>query len=99
VGDWIGRQSKGGQAWLTYHLSPQEDLQFMYRSAKASSEFIPGGTTQIDFAFHACKRIKKNIEIRGWVQHETWKAPIYKAGSQSDTAVTVQATWFQFAKK
>ncbi len=21
MGDWIGRQAKGGQAWLTYHLS------------------------------------------------------------------------------
>jgi hypothetical protein len=22
-GDWVGRQGKGGQAWLTYHLSPR----------------------------------------------------------------------------
>jgi hypothetical protein len=27
VGDWIGRESKGGQAWLTYHLSPEEQVQ------------------------------------------------------------------------
>src|SRR5581483_8704320 len=32
LGDWIGRQDKGGQAWLTYHLSPKEDVQFMYRN-------------------------------------------------------------------
>ncbi len=48
--DWVGRQGKGGQAWLTYHLSPREDIQFMYRNAKASAQFIPGGTTQNDFA-------------------------------------------------
>jgi Capsule assembly protein Wzi len=25
LGDPIGRESKGGQAWLTYHLSPREE--------------------------------------------------------------------------
>jgi len=94
VGDWVGRQGKGGQAWLTYHLSPQEEIQFMYRNAKASSAFIPGGTTQNDFEWYVCKRVRKDIEIRGSLQYESWKAPIYRAGSQSDTTGTVQITWF-----
>ncbi len=42
MGDWIGREGKGGQAWLTYHLSPREWLQVSYRSAKAAKDFIPG---------------------------------------------------------
>jgi hypothetical protein len=46
LGDAIGRESKGGQAWLTYHLSPSEDVQFSYRNAKAAKDFIPDGTTQ-----------------------------------------------------
>ena len=94
VGDWIGRQGTGGQAWITYHLSPQENVQFMYRNAKAASDFIPGGTTQNDYAIQVCKRIMKDIEIRGSVQHEGWKAPIYKSGAQSDTSAAVQITWF-----
>jgi hypothetical protein len=99
VGDWVGRQGKGGQAWVTYHLSPQEDVQFMYRNAKAADAFIPGGTTQNDFAIHVCKRVYKDIEIRGWVQHETWKAPIYKSGLQSDTSAAVRITWFPHERK
>jgi hypothetical protein len=94
VGDWVGRQGTGGQAWITYHLSPQEDVQFMYRNAKAASDFIPGGTTQNDFAFQVCKRVMKDIEVRGWVQYEGWKAPIYKSDAQSDTNAAVQITWF-----
>jgi hypothetical protein len=94
VGDWVGRQGKGGQAWITYHLSPQEDVQFMYRNAKAANAFIPGGTTQNDFAIQVCKRVLKEVEIRGWVQHETWKVPIYKSGLQSDTSAAVRITWF-----
>ena len=94
VGDWVGRQGKGGQAWLTWHLSPQEQIQFQYRNAKAASAFIPGGTTQNDFTFEAVKRVLKDYELRGSLQYERWKAPIYKTGLQSDTAVTFQFTWF-----
>ncbi|HEX4285559.1 MAG TPA: capsule assembly Wzi family protein, partial [Terracidiphilus sp.] len=64
VGDWVGRQGKGGQAWLTYHLSPQEEVHFMYRNAKAAKDFIPGGTTQNDFEWYVCKRIHKDFEVR-----------------------------------
>lgn len=38
MGDWIGRESKGGQAWLTYHLSPGEQIQLAYRGAKAAKD-------------------------------------------------------------
>jgi len=94
AGDWLGRQGKGGQAWLAYHLSPLEELQFSYRNAKAANAFIPGGTTQNDYTFLASKRIQKEIEIRGWIQYEGWKAPIYKPGAKSDTTVVAQITWF-----
>jgi hypothetical protein len=94
VGDWVGRQGKGGQGWLTYHLSPQEDVQFQYRNAKAASAFIPGGTTQNDFAVQVVKRVRTDFELRGWVQYERWKAPIYKPEPQSDTTATFQVTWF-----
>ena len=94
VGDWVGRQGKGGQAWLTYHLSPQEEVHFTYRNAKAAAQFIPGGTTQNDFEGYVCKRIRAEIEIRGSVQYERWKAPIYQTGAQSDTSGEFQITWF-----
>jgi hypothetical protein len=94
VGDWVGRQGKGGQVWLTYHLSPQEQIQFQYRNAKAASAFIPGGTTQNDFAVQAVKRVQKDFELRGWVQYERWKAPIYETGLHSDTVAQFQFTWF-----
>jgi hypothetical protein len=45
-GDWIGREDKGGQAWLTYHLSGNEWLQVSARNQKATKDFIPGSTTQ-----------------------------------------------------
>jgi hypothetical protein len=44
-GDWIGREDKGGQAWITYHLSGNEWLQAGYRNQKATSNFIPSATS------------------------------------------------------
>ncbi|HUA99103.1 MAG TPA: capsule assembly Wzi family protein [Terracidiphilus sp.] len=93
VGDWVGREGKGGQAWLTYHLSPEEEIQVVYRNAKAAKVFIPGGTTQNDFEVYACKKITRSVEVRGSVQYESWKAPIYKSGAQSDAVVNAQITW------
>ncbi|HEX4031288.1 MAG TPA: capsule assembly Wzi family protein [Terracidiphilus sp.] len=94
VGDWVGRQGKGGQAWLTYHLSPREEVQIEYRNAKAASAFIPGGTTQNDFAAEVRKRVMETIEIYGRVQYERWRAPLYMPGMQSDARAEVRITWF-----
>jgi hypothetical protein len=99
VGDWVGRQGKGGQAWLTYHLSPREMMQLEYRRAKAATAFIPGGTTQDDFGLFFVKRVLREVEIRGRVQYEYWKAPVYQPGAQSDTTAAVQVTWFPFERR
>jgi Capsule assembly protein Wzi len=54
-GDWIGREDKGGQAWITYHLSGNEWVQVGLRNQKAASYFIPGSTTQtIPAGAHGC---------------------------------------------
>lgn len=92
-GDWIGRESKGGQAWLTYHLSANEMLQLSYRNAKAAKDFVPGGTTQNLVTVKAVKRLRPDLEVDGWLQFERWNAPVYKTGTQSDVTTNVQLTW------
>ena len=97
--DAIGRDAKGGQSWLTYHLSPREDAQFSYRYVKVDQKFIPSGTTQNDYQFAVRKRFMKDFEARGWVQYERWVAPFYKPGVQHDTTVQAQITWFPKLQK
>lgn len=111
MGSWLGRQSTGGQAFLTWHLSPQEQIQFSYRTMKIpqsivnsqgnviSKGFLPGGTTQNDYQFNVVKRVHKDIEIYGWLQHERWVAPIYKSGIQNDTTIAAQVTWYPHMQK
>jgi hypothetical protein len=92
MGDAIGREGKGGQAWLTYHLTPMEMVQASFKHNKVSDDFIPGGTTQNSFDVHVVKRWKDVLEISADVQQEWWKAPVYKAGGQNDTVATFQLT-------
>jgi hypothetical protein len=94
LGDWIGREGKGGQAWLTYHFSPQEMLQVAYRNAKSASDFVPGGTTQNDFSVTLTRRIPNDVELNAFAQIEFWKAPVLAVGLQRDVAIGLQFTYY-----
>jgi hypothetical protein len=100
-GDWVGREDKGGQAWLTYHLSGNEWIEAGFRNQKAAKDFIPGGTTLNDINFQVVKRIGKDFEVNGNFAYERWLAPIYPTGTptypatqQTVTTTTIQLTWF-----
>jgi len=110
MGDWMGREGKGGQAWLTYHLSPDQWIQVEYLNKKTAKDFIPGGTTQNQFKVDVVKRIHRDIELNAWVQFERWKAPVpaaayttplvivgpplYLPNAQNDTVIAAQITWY-----
>jgi len=98
-GDWIGREDKGGQAWITYHLSGNEWMQVGVRHQKAAKDFIETqtaqyGTTLNDINFQVVKRIGKDFEMNGNFAYEQWKSPIYLPGLQTVTTTTIQLTWF-----
>jgi len=93
-GDWIGRENKGGQGWITYHLSGNEWVQLAVRNQKASRDFIPGGTTLNALDFQLVKRVGKDFEINGKFSLERWKAPIYLPGTNTVANTTIQITWF-----
>jgi len=94
MGDWMGREAKGGQAWLTYHLSGDEWVQLEYMRKKTPGDFIPLGTTQNQFKVSVVKRFGHEVELKSWVQYEGWKAPIYRSGYQQNTTASFQLTWY-----
>jgi len=97
-GDWIGREDKGGQAWITWHLSGNEWLQVSARNQKAAKDFITGGTTLNDFSVEGVKRIARDFEIKGNFTVEHWNAPIYLPGEQTVTTTNIQVTWYPSRK-
>lgn len=94
MGDWIGREAKGGQGWLTYHLSGNESVSFQYLRKKNAKDFITSGTTQDIGRIDLIKRLNRNVELNAFIQYEQWKAPLIKAGAQSDTTGSFQVTWY-----
>jgi hypothetical protein len=93
-GSWMGREGKGGQAWLTDWLSPKEYIQVGYRNAKVSKSFIPGGTTQNDVNVKAVIRLKDDLELNAFGQMEFWKVPALASGQQHDFTGSFQITYF-----
>ena len=94
-GDPIGREGKGGHAWMTYHLSGNESIGVEYLNKKNDNDFIANGTTQNQFKATVSKRfLNDNLEVNGWVQYERWKAPTYLLGQRNDTVTAVQITFF-----
>ena len=94
IGDWIGRQGKGGQAWITWHLRPDQSLQLEYRTAKVAADFIPGGTTEQQLAAHVLLRFRHDLELRGTLQAESWRAPLIAVGMQRNILGSLQMTYF-----
>ena len=93
-GDWIGREAKGGQGWLTYHLSGNEWLQLGFRRQKDSMSFLSGGTTLNEVNLQALKRFGPQVEVNATFAYQDWKAPLYLPGNHIVTSSTLQLTWF-----
>ena len=94
LGDWMGREGKGGQAWLTYHMGGKQWVEVEYLNKKNAKDFITLGTTQNQFKVSVVKRLLPDVELNAWVQYERWKAPIYMPGQQSDTIGAAQVTFY-----
>ncbi len=98
-GDWIGREDKGGQAWVSWHLSGNEWIEVSARNQKAAKDFIVAngiqyGTTLNDIGVQVVKRIRQDLEVNGSFIAEHYKAPIYLPGQQTVTTTSVQLTWY-----
>jgi hypothetical protein len=97
-GDWMGREGKGGQAWVTYHLSGNEWVQFNWRRQKNAKDFIAGGTTLDDYGAQVVKRFGPDLELKGNFTYEQYLAPIYLTNKQTVTNTSIQFTWYPTRK-
>jgi len=97
-GDWMGREGKGGQAWVTYHLSGNEWVQFNWRRQKNAKDFIADGTTLDDYGAQVVKRFGRDLELKGNFTYEQYLAPIYLTNKQTVTNTSIQFTWYPTRK-
>ncbi len=93
LGNWIGRAGRGGQAWLTYSLSPRDMFQLGYRHQEVSTDFVGGGRS-VDYSARLDKMLTHDLALSGFVQYEQWHFPVLAPGPQSDFTTSVQLTLY-----
>lgn len=94
MGNWIGRESSGYQAWLTYWISPKEQVQLQYRDSKIAKHLWASGGTQTDLIGKVVKRLSPDVELNAQFQWERYLVPDFRPGVQHDYTTTFQVTWF-----
>jgi hypothetical protein len=92
MGNWVGREGQGVQAWTTYWFTPRNKLQFEVRHLKVSHEFAPQGGTLTDGSVRADFWVRSNFSLSAVVQYETWTFPVISSTQQSNVATSVQLT-------
>ena len=99
MGDWIGRQGQGAQAWATYHLNARNAIQLDFRHQKVSQEFLPNGGTVTDFGVKADYWIRPELSLSTFAQYEKWNFPVLAPGEQSNMTTSVQLTFWPWHQK
>jgi membrane-associated phospholipid phosphatase len=90
IGDWIGREGMGFQAWSNYWFTARSSLQIGYRHAKVDEDFIPGGETINDGSVKANWWFHRDLNLSASVQYEKWFAPILFSNAQTSWTSIVE---------
>jgi hypothetical protein len=94
LGNWMGRQSQGVQAWSNYRFSPRSFIQASFRHQKVSQQYMPGGGTLTDVSLSANFWLRDDLSVSGAIQHERWLYPIITPGAQTNVASSVQLVFW-----
>jgi membrane-associated phospholipid phosphatase len=94
MGDWVGRDASGIQAWSRYWLTPKNSIQFGYRHVKIDNKLIPNGGTINDASVRADYCIRPTVGASAFVQYEQWQFPLLAVGLQKNVTASLQITYW-----
>ena len=97
MGNWVGRDGAGVQAFSRYWLNARDSIQFGYRHAKVDPSFIPSGGTINDGSVRVDFWVQNDWSASAFVQYEQWKFPVLATSLQKNVTASVQiAYWPKF---
>jgi hypothetical protein len=100
LGNWMGRQSQGVQAWSNYRFSPRSFIQASFRHQKVSQQYMSGGGSLTDVSLSANFWLRNDLSVSSTFQYERWLYPIITPGAQSNVTTSLQLVfWPQSWKK
>jgi membrane-associated phospholipid phosphatase len=94
MGNWVGREGQGVQAWSTYWFTPRSKLQFEFRHLKVSHEFITNGGTLTDAGVHADFWLHSSVSLSAGVQYEKWNFPVISSTQQANVTSLVELSFW-----
>lgn len=94
IGSWVGREEHGYQAWMTYHASARDSIQFGYRHADVAPDFIPGGGNINDASVSVNWWVRNDLNMTGMLQYEIWNYPILAATPQTNWTTSVGLNFY-----
>ena len=99
MGDWVGRDGAGIQAWSRYWLTAKNSVQLGYRHLKVDNKFIPNGGTVNDASVRADYWIRPAVGASAIVQYEQWRFPLLAPGLQKNVTASLQITYWPKTRK
>jgi membrane-associated phospholipid phosphatase len=94
IGNWIGRDGSGYQAWSTYWFNMRNNLQFGFRHAKVDGAFITGGETLNDGSVSLNLQVRSDWSVSTGLQYERWVAPLLSPTHQTNWTSSVGITYW-----
>ncbi|HXX14989.1 MAG TPA: capsule assembly Wzi family protein [Candidatus Eremiobacteraceae bacterium] len=94
IGSWVGREGHGYQAWMTYHASARDSIQFGYRHADVASDFVPGGGNINDASVSVNWWVHSGLNFTGMLQYEKWNYPLLAPTPQTNWTTSVGLNFY-----
>jgi len=99
LGNWMGRQSQGVQAWSNYRFSPRSFIQASFRHQKVSQQYMPGGGSLTDVSLSANCWLRNDLSVSSTFQYERWLYPIITPAAQSNVTTSLELVFWPLSWK
>jgi membrane-associated phospholipid phosphatase len=91
IGNSVGRDGRAFQGWLTYWLSPSNNLQVFFKNSSVAGEFMPGGGAWQDYAVRAEMHLRSRVYVKTELQYEhISRYPVLFNGPQNNITAILE---------
>jgi hypothetical protein len=90
MGNWVGRQGKGGQAWATYAIGARNTVALNFRHQNVSDKMLPGGGTLTDVGITSDFYVHGGFSAATSLVYEKLRFPVLSESPRTPVIVTVQ---------
>jgi len=92
IGNAIGREGRGINAWSTYRFTPTNFLQIHYRNQHVNPEFLEGGYLR-DYDVTGTVATLGSIVFSSSIKYEHWNFPLLSATPKTDMSGGLQISF------